>query len=129
LHELSLAYGLVQAVKEEALKHPGVVGVRSVSIRIGKASFAGREQLEFCFGILAGDEPLLKDAKLEFSEEDVELTCRSCGRVGPMEMNEDPSMHFVLPNFACPACGGTAEMTKGRSVYITNALLVTEDDP
>ena len=129
MHELSLAYGLVQAVKEEAVKHPGVTGVRSISVRIGKASFAGREQMEFCFGILTSDDPLLKGAVIEFSEEEVELSCKSCGRVGPMEFTEDPTMHFLLPNFACPSCGGTAEMTKGKSVYITSATLITEDDP
>jgi Zn finger protein HypA/HybF involved in hydrogenase expression len=97
-------------------------------VRIGTASFIGKDQLEFCFGILTQDDDLLKGSRLKFVYEEVEIYCPSCGRTGPMRVDEDPAFHYSLPVFACPDCGSSVEITKGRSISITNVTLMMEGD-
>jgi len=128
LHELSIASGIVNSVREAALGHEGVIGVKEVEVRIGAASFVGKDQLEFCFGILSSEDDLLKGAVLKVAEEEVEVFCSSCGRKGPLGMTEDPAFHHLLPVFACPDCGSGVEIIKGRSVTISNVTLLMEDD-
>lgn len=128
LHELSIASNLIQALRDAMEQHPGTLGVSSFEVRIGKASFVSREQLGFCLEILCKEDGPLKDARVAFSEEDVEIRCSGCGRIGPMDMASDPSFHYALPIFACPDCGSSVEITKGRSISLTNVTLLMEGE-
>jgi len=128
LHELSIASGIIQSVKEAVSAYDGVIGVKEIEIRIGSASFVGREQLGFCVEVLTEEDPLLKGVSLKYIDEEVEIHCPSCGRTGPIEVSEDPAFHYALPIFACPECGSSVEITKGRSISITNVILMMEGD-
>jgi len=127
LHELSIASNLVKAVVDAASAHPGCVSVGEIEVRVGRAAFISADQLEFCFGIVAKEEPIMEGASLRIVHEEVEISCTGCGRVGPLEVREDPAFHYALPLFACPDCGAAVEMTKGRTVTIANVQLMVED--
>lgn len=93
MHELGIATSVLQAARQEALRHPGA-RVRKVKLRIGELSGVNPEALSFCFEVLVRDgnlEPL--ELEIEgcprrqrcsvcdrtFTVRDYDLKCPSCG--------------------------------------------------
>ncbi|MFW3146176.1 MAG: hydrogenase maturation nickel metallochaperone HypA [Thermoplasmatota archaeon] len=127
MHELQIASDMMKAVTEAVSNYENVLGVEEVKVRIGRVSFVGEEQLRFCWEAIIEENPILRGSRLTIDHEEVELSCSKCGHVGGMEVKEDPLFHYVLPIFACPKCGGEAELTKGKGVMITNVRLSVND--
>ena len=92
MHEMSIAQGLLDIIKEEMDKHHATV-LRSVRLNIGQLSAIVPESLSFCFEIMtAGTE--LEGAKLNMEMIPLRGTCRSCKR------------EFEIKDYAfeCPYC-------------------------
>jgi hydrogenase nickel incorporation protein HypA/HybF len=117
----------MNAVLEAAKDHENVVKIEKVHLSIGKLSFVGEEQLRFCWGAITEERDILKGSELIIIEEEVEISCSSCGYVGDLEVKEDPLYHYMMPIFACPKCKGEVEITKGNGVMITNVKLMIDD--
>jgi hydrogenase nickel incorporation protein HypA/HybF len=63
MHELGIACSILEAVRAESARRPGV-RVRKVGVRIGEYSGVDTESLRFCFETLAKEsspEPLALD--------------------------------------------------------------------
>ena len=118
----------MNAVLEAAKGHDNVARIETVHLSIGKLSFVGQEQLRFCWGAITEEREMLKGSELVIDEEEVEISCSSCGYVGALEVKEDPLYHYMMPIFACPECSGEVEITKGNGVTITNVRLMIDDE-
>lgn len=128
MHELQMASDLMRAVIEAFSSRPGALKVEEVSIRLGRLSFLGEEQLKFCWEAITEGSGPLKGSKLAFSYEEPEVRCGNCGRIGPLDVEEDPLYHRVLPVFACPSCGNGVDIIKGKGVSIVNVRLLMNDE-
>lgn len=127
MHELQIASDLMNAVMEAVKEHPGASRVEKVHLSIGRLSFVGEEQLRFCWGAITEENPLLKGSELAISVDEVEISCRSCGYTGDMDVREDPMYHYLLPVFACPRCTGEVDIISGKGVMIGNIRLIIDD--
>ncbi len=127
MHELQIASNLVNAVMDAAKEYKNATKIETVHLSIGKLSFVGEEQLRFCWGAITDEREILKGSELIISDEEVEISCSSCGYVGDLEVSEDPLYHYMMPIFACPKCKGDVEITKGNGVTITNIKLMIDD--
>ncbi|NJN18980.1 MAG: hydrogenase maturation nickel metallochaperone HypA [Oscillochloris sp.] len=109
MHELSIAYQLVEAASNAARQN-GAARVTVVHLQLG--SFAGvvRDALEFSFGIAAEDTPV---AGAQLLIEDVPLTifCEPC------------AAEAILPDnrmFRCPRCNTpSSRIVRGRELLLT----------
>jgi len=92
MHEMSIAQGLLDIIKEEMAKHSATV-LRSVRLNIGQLSAIVPESLSFCFDVMtAGTE--LEGARLDMEIISLRGICRECNR------------EFEIQNYAfeCPHC-------------------------
>ncbi|MGA1821810.1 MAG: hydrogenase maturation nickel metallochaperone HypA [Thermoplasmatota archaeon] len=127
MHELQLAGELLAAVRESLLKYDNIESVAEVEIVIGRLSFAGAEQIRFCWKTLTEDDDLLRGAELKIGSEDGMIRCRECSYEGELSVAEDPNFHYFLPVFACPKCHGSVDIIKGNAVSVTNVKLIIAD--
>jgi hydrogenase nickel incorporation protein HypA/HybF len=92
MHEMSIAQGLLDIIREEMEKHHATV-LRSVRLNIGQLSAIVPESLSFCFEVMTtGTE--LEGARLDMEIIPLRGSCRACGR------------EFEIKNYAfeCPHC-------------------------
>jgi hydrogenase nickel incorporation protein HypA/HybF len=93
MHELSIANAILDAVRQEAEKHPGARVVK-VAVRIGELAGVDPEALDFGFtALVKGTE--LDPLALEIEALPRCNRCRQCGET------------FAVSDarVACPACG------------------------
>jgi len=128
LHELQIAGELLAAVREAVQNYDNVERVDEVEIVIGKLSFAGAEQIKFCWETLTADDKLLSGARLNIGTEDGLIRCKECSYEGDLSIAEDPNFHYFLPVFACPKCQGSVDIIKGAAVSVTNVKLMISDE-
>jgi hydrogenase nickel incorporation protein HypA/HybF len=107
MHEMSIAQGLLDIVKEEMEKHRATV-LRSVRLNIGQLSAIVPESLSFCFEVMTtGTE--LEGARLEMEIIPLRGVCRACKR------------EFEIKNYAfeCPYCSSRdIETVSGQELSI-----------
>ena len=116
MHELSLAQGLVDQVKETALNENATRVVRIV-VLIGQYSGVERDAFEFAFPF-AAEDTLLHGAELIIREYAAEVTCRGCEGIS----------HPEITNLICTHCGShDVEVTGGREFYIESVDLDVPD--
>jgi len=127
LHELQIASELLGAVKETLKNYPDALSVDSIDVTIGKLSFAAEEQIRFCWSVITEEDPVLKGSEMNVTHEEGMVKCKECGFEGELSMKEDPAFHYFLPVFACPKCGGSVDILKGKDVKITNVKVIMED--
>ena len=127
MHELQIASNLVQAVIQAANDHEGVLSIDEVHLAIGKLAFVGEEQLKFCWGAVTEENDLLKNSRLIFTKQEVEVKCSSCNYIGDIEVKEDPIFHYMMPIFACPECKSDVEILKGKDITVNNVKLLIDD--
>lgn len=92
MHEMSIAQGLLDIIKEEMEKHHATV-LRSVHLHIGQLSAIVPESLSFCFEVMTmGTE--LEGARLDMEIIPLRAICRAC------------RTEFEIKNYAfeCPHC-------------------------
>jgi len=102
MHELSIAESILDAVREELLKHPGGRPTR-VGLKIGELSGVDVDSLSFCF------EAVLKGTEWESLQLDIRACpqrrlCKDCGN----------DFRVVDYDTTCPACSSTnTKLTSG----------------
>jgi hydrogenase nickel incorporation protein HypA/HybF len=116
MHELSIAYSLIDAA-ESAARANNAQKVTAVYLKLG--AFSGVVKGPLLFGYdLAAKGTLLEGSRLEIEEVPVIVHCAACG-----QDSELPNIQL----FVCPLCGTpTAEIRQGREIEIT-ALEIIHD--
>jgi hydrogenase nickel incorporation protein HypA/HybF len=118
MHELSLAYSLVETA-EQAARDARAVKVTAVNLQIGKLSGVVQDALLFSFDI-ATNGTLLAGAKLNIEELAVIVRCRSCEKLVQIEN---------IQLFRCPLCQTpTAEIVQGREMQIVSIEIEETED-
>ena len=92
MHEMSIAQGLLDIIKEEMEKHHATV-LRSVRLHIGRLSAIVPESLSFCFEVMTTGTDL-EGARLDMEIIPLRGICKACKR------------EFEIQNYAfeCPHC-------------------------
>jgi hydrogenase nickel incorporation protein HypA/HybF len=93
MHELSIANSILEAVRAEAVRRPGV-RLLKVGLRVGELAGVEPEALSFCFdALVSGTE--LAPLTLEIETRPRRQLCRECGR----------TFRVVDYSIVCPDCG------------------------
>jgi hydrogenase nickel incorporation protein HypA/HybF len=114
MHELGIATAVLDAVREETTRHPGM-RAREVCLRIGSLAGVDPESLRFGFEALVQGSDL-DPLALRIEERARRHTCMQCG------------VEFEVVNYdsLCPSCGsGQTVCTSGEELDI--AYLEMED--
>lgn len=118
VHELSIAYNLVEAASKAA-SDAGARRVTVVRMRLGALSGVVQNALQFGHDI-ATKGTLLEGSRLEIEEVPVIIHCDRCNR------------DVALPNiqlFRCPVCNTpSAQIVQGRELEIVS-LEIEDDNP
>lgn len=112
MHELSLS----RAVISTAVKHAEGRRVTGVSLRVGRLRQVVPQTLEFYFEFAARGTPC-EGAQLEIEVVDVRLGCNACGEAWAIE----------IPDFRCPACGGSDVSITAGDEFQVESIEVEED--
>lgn len=108
MHELSLMAGMMDLIRDSALKNR-ITRINRIKLVIGKQSMALPHSLRFAFESMADDD-LFINAELLIEERERSWCCQTCQEQFP---NEQP---FHNP---CPYCGSPdTEIISGREMYI-----------
>jgi hydrogenase nickel incorporation protein HypA/HybF len=108
MHELSIAYSLVELASESA-KEAGATKVCAVHLRLGVLSGVVRGALEFSYEIAAADTPLAGSV-LVVTELPVRVYCASC---------EEEVELASVQRFRCPKCDTpSGDIRQGRELEI-----------
>ena len=108
MHELSIAYSLVE-VASEAAQQASAEKVLAVHIRLGVLVGVVRSSLEFCYGLTA-EGTILEGSQLAVRELPVIIYCAECEC--EMELSR-------VHNFCCPRCHTpSGEVRQGRELEI-----------
>lgn len=129
MHEFSIMCGVIEALLKEIERLESEEGkiiekVNEVILDIGELTFLGKDQLEFCYSIMA-EENRLKGSKLTITTVPAEVLCKSCGYSGPIGYFRE--FHLETPILSCPDCRETIEIIKGRECSIRSVNLEIKD--
>jgi hydrogenase nickel incorporation protein HypA/HybF len=117
VHELSIAYDLIECVREQAAQR-GIEHIVAVHMRLGVFSGVVKEALLFSFDV-AAHGTILEGARLMIEDVPLVLHCRECG----MEHTLGP-----IVDLRCPECGSaTAEVIRGRELELMAVEVPDED--
>jgi hydrogenase nickel incorporation protein HypA/HybF len=112
MHELSIAYSIIDIVTEEAAKVSGTK-VSSVELEIGSMAGVETEALNFAWD-MATHETILDGAPLIIHDMEAIAECMECHN------------HFKIENFFsdCPKCGSTRyELLQGKELRVRSFLV------
>ena len=93
MHELSVANNLVSKA-QELLKEYHAKKALAIYVRIGELSSIEKENLEFCYGVLAESLPEFKECHLLIEVTKWAVKCSECGNI------YYPDEHLLR----CPQC-------------------------
>ncbi len=117
MHELSIAYNLVEIAADAAHK-AGAQQVASVHLRLGLLSGVVKDSLLFCYDI-AAEGTVLAGSRLEIEELPVIVHCDECGADTTLE---------TIQRLACGNCGAlTMDIRQGKELSIDYLELETDD--
>ncbi len=117
MHELSIAYSMVETVTQSALA-AGATRVLSVRLRLGVLSGVVRGALEFGYEAATADT-LLADSTLVVVELPVRIYCAVCDAEAEL-----PS----IQNFCCPHCNTpSGDVRQGRELEIESIEIDVPD--
>ncbi|MBE3555222.1 MAG: hydrogenase maturation nickel metallochaperone HypA [Thermicanus sp.] len=109
MHELSIAYSLVE-IAMEAAEDAGVNQVKALYVKLGALSGVAKEALLFSFDVAIQGTPL-EGARLIVEEIPVKVFCPDCQEAR------------ILPEpfpMRCPVCGGkTGQVLEGREMELS----------
>lgn len=110
MHELSIAQNLLDIVSDQCLKN-GFKEIKSVTVRIGRASGIMTDALNFAFNAIKSDT-IAKNASLNIEEIPVSGICKECNFEFAVEEE------YVL---CCPFCKKSSfVITTGRELDIVD---------
>ncbi len=117
MHEVSVVTGIVDAVIDELSKYK-LERVNAVYIQVGVMTNLGDEQMQFAYEIVTRGT-ILEGSELVIEHIPVEVSCDSCGYLGPAEILTDPDFEtHSLPVLSCPECGGPIKVVKGMECSV-----------
>jgi hydrogenase nickel incorporation protein HypA/HybF len=107
MHEMSVAYGLLSILQDQAKAH-GIARISRVRVKLGRLRGIDARQLRLAFEALA-EGSLADQAALDVEEIAAQARCRACGAVWQ-------AADF---RFDCPKCAAAdAEVLAGRELFI-----------
>ncbi len=110
MHEMGLAQNIFDIVLRTAQQN-GVGKVLRINVRAGQLRGIVPEQLQFCFGFVARESPLVEGAELAIETLPIEGRCKSCKKEFPVEEYR----------FVCPECGHEdIEVLQGMELLVSN---------
>lgn len=108
MHELSIAEGILDIVRDTIQREPGAV-VEKVFVDVGALVAVVPDSLDFCYTAITAGTPL-EGSELVIREVPISVRCRECG--GSSEVKS-----FI---FRCPHCdGGALETLSGNELSVT----------
>lgn len=108
MHELSIAEGILDIVRETLRDRPDAV-VEKVFVDVGALVAVVPDSLDFCYGAITAGTPLAA-SELVIREVPIAVRCRDCGGQSEVES-------FV---FRCPHCDGRRlETLSGNELSVT----------
>lgn len=118
MHELSIAYNLVE-IADEAARTAGAVRVKAVHLRLGAMAGVVEDALRFGFPIAAAGT-LIEGAELVIDPVPVQVMCEHCAQSRTL------TPPFV---FRCPVCGQpAARLLQGRELQIESIEIEETDE-
>jgi hydrogenase nickel incorporation protein HypA/HybF len=112
MHELSVAYSIVEMVDERA-KQEGAEKVTRVELEIGEMAGIEYYALEFAWDV-ATKESLLQGSELVINKIEATAICSDCGNSFNISSAFDP----------CPECGSfRCEILKGKELRVSSFLI------
>jgi hydrogenase nickel incorporation protein HypA/HybF len=118
MHELSIAYSLVQAA-DAAAQEVGLTQVSAVHLQLGALSGIVKDALLFSYD-LASQGTRLEGSKLVIQDVPVSVYCRVCQAEGALAS---------IQRFCCPVCGTpTADIRRGRELDIVGLEVIDPAD-
>lgn len=112
MHELSVAYSIVEMVEERAKKE-GAEKVTRVELEIGEMAGIEYDALEFAWDV-AVEKSLLNNSELVVRKIKAVARCLECGHEYHVNTAFDP----------CPKCGTVrADIITGREMRVSSFLI------
>ena len=107
MHEMTVAYGLLSILQDQAKAH-GIARIARVRVKLGRLRGIDARQLRLAFEALA-EGGLAGGAALDVEEIAAKARCRACGAVW-----QAPDYRFE-----CPECAAAdSEILEGRELFI-----------
>jgi hydrogenase nickel incorporation protein HypA/HybF len=115
MHEMSIAQGLMDIVKQEMEKN-NMKTLLKVKVRAGKINAIIPDALQLCFDILLQETPW-QGAILEIETTPIKLKCPECNTI--FIPDEEDFFHSII-NIPCPKCGTDMghEIVGGKELLI-----------
>lgn len=108
MHELSLAYSLVEMAEEHLTKSEGEK-INSITLAIGLHSGVVRSAMEFAFPEAVKDRAVWSECDLIINEIPVKMFCTDCND------NQYPKVEMMI----CPKClGSNIEILEGKDFFL-----------
>lgn len=112
MHELSIAHGIVKAVRQH-LPVGERRAVKSVTLRVGEFSRVAPESLEICFD-MASQGTAVQGAKLKITNIPIRCDCKKCGS------GFEAGRYITI----CPECGSPdVELISGDEMDVVEVEL------
>lgn len=129
LHEFSLAQSIVETVLQAASQH-GASAVEEVNLEVGEVALVNMEQLEWHIRMLTQATPA-QGARIRWRTVPASILCLECGYQGLVGHKElDPSSHFEIPMFQCPACESpNTKILSGRELRVVDIHARFQEHP
>lgn len=108
MHEMAVAEGIIQIIKEKLKEQDSKAEVKKVYLKIGKLTCVEPEALRLSFEILTRETPLEKSS-LYIKSVPITGKCKECSK----------NLKLTKLDFACPGCGSfRLEIKTGRELFI-----------
>jgi hydrogenase nickel incorporation protein HypA/HybF len=125
MHEFSIMSEVMEALKEESLKHR-FKGVKEVVLEVGELTFLAYEQLRFSYKVLS-EGTVFDGSELAIENRPARVRCDSCGYEGEGGFQDDPEFHRILPTFSCPKCSEPTSVVSGNECIIRRIVADVEE--
>lgn len=117
MHELTLVYGIADAVQKVKEEH-GLNHIDAVVIQVGELSGIITEFLEEYYPLLAEDMPVLVGSELVIEKIPAIGRCNACSE----------EYNIVSNKGACPVCGSFKKDVLSGKDFVIKEIRVSEDD-
>jgi hydrogenase nickel incorporation protein HypA/HybF len=125
MHEFSVMSDVLEALKEESLKHD-FKGVKQVVLEVGELTFLAHEQLRFSYGVLSKGT-VFEGSELSIENRPAMVRCDSCGFEGEGGFRDEPEFHRITPTFSCPKCEEPTSVVSGNECIIRRIVADVEE--
>ena len=110
MHEMGLAQNIFDIVLKTAEQN-SVDKVMRINVRAGQLRGIVPEQLQFCFGFVAKESPLMEGAELVIETVPIKGKCKSCSHEFSVEEYK----------FVCPECEHEdIDVLEGMELLVSN---------